>query len=87
MDFDATQTPVDVVSALGLEAGTTYSGQNVSNTSTLFVREVATVPDITDRAFRIEAGSSFRIRPDGRLSIWIWTDESAGCPVILGDSV
>ena len=86
MDFDATQTPVDVVAALGLTQGTRYTGQNVSGTATLFAREATAPPAVTDRAFRVESAGQFTIRPSGP-PIWCWTDESAGCPVILGDSV
>ena len=82
MDFDATPVPVDIVAALGLAQDVLYSGQNVSNTSTLYVREAATIPAVTDRAFRVESGGRFTLRPSGS-SVWLWTDED-GCAVILG---
>ena len=82
MDFDATQNPVDIVVAVGLAQDTIYSGQNVSGTATLYVREAATIPAVTDRAFRVESGGRFTLRPRGA-PIWFWTDESAGCSVIL----
>ena len=82
MDFDASVIPVDVVAALGLAQDVLYSGQNVSNTSTLFVREAATAPAVTDRAFRVESGGRFTLRPSGE-PIWAWTDEADGCAAIL----
>ena len=86
MDFDATQTPVDVVAALGLTQGTRYTGQNVDALGTLYIREQVAVPVPTDRAFRIQSGGEFSLRPDGE-PIWFWTDEASGCAVILGDAV
>ena len=85
-DFDASAIPMDIVQALGLIAGTTYTCQNISTTATLFVREVNTMPTIQDRAFRIEAGANFSIKPDGVTPIWTWTDDPAGCAVVLDDA-
>ncbi len=82
MDFDATPVPVDVVAALGLAQDVLYSGQNVGGTATLYVREAATVPAVTDRAFRVESGGQFTLRPRGE-PIWFWTDEADGCAAIL----
>ena len=83
MDFDATQTPVDLVVALGLAQDVLYSGQNVDALATLYVREAATIPAVTDRAFRVESGGRFTLRPGG-VSVWLWTDEPSGCAVIVG---
>ena len=74
MDFDATPVPADVVAALGLTQGTRYSGQNVSGTATLFVREAASAPAVTDRAFRVDG------------PVWLWTDEADGCAVIIAEA-
>ena len=83
MDFDASVIPVDIVAALGLAQDELFAGQNVSNTATLFVREAATAPAVTDRAFRVESGGRFTLRPSGE-PIWAWTDEPDGCAVIVG---
>ena len=83
MDFDATPVPVDVVLALGLIQDTRYSGQNVSGTATLYVREAASAPAVTDRGFRVESGGQFTLRPSGE-PVWLWTDEADGCTVIVG---
>ena len=85
MAFDASVLPVDIVAALGLAQDTRYSGQNVSQTSTLFVREAAAAPAVTDRAFRIQSDGQFTLRPRGA-PIWLWTDEADGCPVIVGEA-
>ena len=85
MDFDAAPVPVDVVAALGLAQDVLYSGQNVSGTATLYVRESATVPAVTDRAFRVESGGQFSLRPRGA-PIWFGTDEGDGCAAILTES-
>ena len=82
MDFDATRAPTDIVAALSLAQGTRYTGQNVSGTATLFVREATAAPAVTERAFRVESGGQFTIRPSGS-PIWLWTDDSAECAVIL----
>lgn len=85
LDFDATDTPQDVVAALSLTSGTRYTGQNVSTIATLFVREVSAMPTVQDRAFKVESGGNFTITPDGT-SIWFWTDDPDGCPVVLDDA-
>ena len=85
MDFDASVIPVDIVAALGLAQDELFAGQNVSNTATLFVRESATIPAVTDRAFRVESGGQFTLRPRGA-PIWAWTDEPDGCPVIVAEA-
>ena len=84
LDFDATGTPVDVVADLSLTQGTLYEGQNVSTVATLFIREHASQPAITARAFRIESGGGFRIKPTGD-PVWLWTDNHV-CPVILSEA-
>ena len=84
-DFDASMVPQDLVAALGLVAGTLYAAQNVSTTATLFVREDSVVPEPTARAFRIEAGGHFTCSPTGN-PIWLWTDDLAGCPVLLDEA-
>ena len=81
-DFDASQVPVDIVTGLSLAAGTLYQAQNTSTTATLRIREAAVAPAADARAIRIEAGGVFTINPDGD-GIWLWTDDTAGCPVIL----
>ena len=83
-DFDTTSIPTDVVSALGLSTGTRYTGQNISTTGTLFVRETATMPDTSDRGFKVEPGGNFTIKPDA--PVWLWTDDPLGCPVIFDES-
>ena len=85
MDFDATLVPADIVAALSLTQDTRYSGQNLSNTASLFVREVASVPAVSDRAFRVQGGGEFTLRPGGE-PIWVWTDEADGCAVIVGEA-
>ena len=84
MDFDATLVPADVVAALGLTQGTRYSGQNVG-LATLYIREQVAAPDLTDRAFRVQSGGAFTLRPAGE-PVWLWTDDAGGCPVILAEA-
>ena len=85
MDFDATLVPSDIVSVLGLADGKFYTAQNVSGTATLFIREQVAAPAVTDRAFRVESGGQFTIRPSGE-PVWLWTDEADGCAVILAEA-
>ena len=83
VDIDATATPRDLVTVAGLAVGTTYSGQNLSTTATLFIRGAATAPDAGERAFRVEAGGAFTITAEAGAGIFVWTDDAAGCPLIL----
>lgn len=87
MDFDATETPQDVVAALGLTVGQAYTVQNVSTVATLFLREAPVAPAAAARAFRIEAAGVFTIKSETSGGIWLWTDEAAGCPCILTEAV
>ncbi len=82
-DFDATAAPQDIVAALGLAVGTVYSGQNTDSVATLFIREAAAAPPAGARAFRVEAGGQFTIKPEAGLGIYLWTDDPAGCAAIL----
>ena len=82
IDYEASATPTDLVAGAGLVAGTLYAGQNTSTTATLFVRGALVTPAAGDRAFRVEAGSPFQVKDRGE-PIWVWTDEPAGCPMIL----
>ena len=84
IDFDATGNPADVVSVAGLMQDTRYTVQNVSTIATLFLREQAARPSLSTRAFRIESGGIFTLRPDGT-PIWLWTDNGT-CPVILSEA-
>ena len=84
-DFDATGAPQDIVAALSLADGMSYAGQNLSTTATLFIREAAAAPAAGARAFKVEAGSPFNIKPSAA-PIWLWTDDAGGCPVIVGEA-
>ena len=86
MDFDATQTPVDVVAALGSPKAPATPARMWTPWGLLYVREQVAVPVPTDRAFRIQSGGEFSLRPDAE-AIWLWTDEPSGCAVILADAV
>ena len=85
-DFNVTSIPVDIVAALGLIAGKSYTGQNVSTTASLFVRPSIAAPSVSDRHFHITSGEHFTIRPDAT-PIWCWTNDSSGCPVIVDEAV
>ena len=85
-NFDATRTPRDIASLLGLTVGTDYVGQNVSQTATLFLRDAAVRPAPTMRAHRHQAGGFFSFTPGGTSSIWLWTDDPDGCPVIVTEA-
>ena len=89
MDFDAGLIPADIVAALGLEWGPTYRLQNIGTGGTLFVRTATAAPAVTDRAFRVESGSYFELRPQAGASAfalvptWLWTDDRRGVAVIV----
>ena len=85
VDFDATETPRDVVAALSLTSGTAYTCQNVDVKATLFIREAATAPLVTDRAFRIESGGTFTLKIAAD-PIYLWTDDADGCAVIIEEA-
>ena len=82
LDFDATTTPQDIVSVLSLTTERWYTLFNASTTATLFHREAAQAPDPTGRKNRIEAGSGCTIQHTDA-PIWFWTDDPAGCPVLV----
>ena len=85
-DYLVTPNPTDIVQALALAQDTRYSGQNISSTGTLYVRESATAPGPSDRFFKIEAGSFFALRPTGT-GIWFWTDDPSGSiPIVIGEA-
>ena len=89
MDFNATGTPVDIVAALTLQWGPSYRLQNVGSGGTLFIRTATAAPAVTDRAFRIESGGLFVLKPQAGASAfalvptWLWTDDRRGVAVIL----
>ena len=85
MDFTATRVPQDVVSVLGLALGKTFSCQNVSTLSSLFLREASNAPEVTALGFRIESGGDFRIKYSGD-PIYLWTDDADGCAVIVTEA-
>ena len=89
MDFNAVLVPADIVAALGLQWGPTYRLQNVGTGGTLFIRTAAAAPAVTDRAFRIESGGLFVLKPQAGASAfalvptWLWTDDRRGVAVIV----
>ena len=78
-------TPADIVQAKELTVGKTYYGQNLSTTATLFGRPGTNQPALTVPAFRYEAGADFEFTVKVNEKIWMWTDESGGCPIILNE--
>ena len=85
-NFNATSTPQSIASVVVLTDGQQYVGQNVSTTATLFVREAAVQPAPTMRAHRHESGAFFYFTPGGTTSLWAWTDDPAGCAVIVTEA-
>ncbi len=85
IDFDATLVPTDIVAAGSLASQQAYTAQNLSGVASLFVREASSAPSPRERAFKIEPGTVFTIRPTGA-PIYVWTDDAAGCPVILNEA-
>ena len=86
-DFDATETPQNIVSVLGLVIGTRYLAQNLSTINTLKFRESPGAPDASARAFRIESGGVFSLEPQTGVGFWIWSDDAAGCPVVVSEHI
>ena len=84
-DFDADQAPRNIAHVLSLSNRTRYTCQNVSGLATLFFRESAATPPASDRAFRIEPGGYFTLEPTGS-PLWFWTDDPAGCPVVVTEA-
>ena len=85
-NFDATQTPRGIAAVLALADGVSYTGQNVSQTATLFLRDAAVRPAPNMRAFRHESGGFFYFTPGGAAALWVWTDDADGCPVIVTEA-
>ena len=57
-------------SRMSCTSETEYVGQNVDPKATLYVRESATQPAVTERAHRYEAGGFFYFTPGGGSSLW-----------------
>ena len=85
IDHDVTVVPTDIVAAASLTVGTTYYGMNLSTTATLYGRPESNEPAVTARAYRYEAGGEFELEIKQGEKIWLWTDDSAGCPIILNE--
>ena len=85
MDFTATLAPRAINVSLSLSLHVRYQCQNVSGLATLFFREATATPPATDRAFRIEPGGYFVLAPEGD-PLWFWTDDPAGCPVVVTEA-
>ena len=85
VDYTVTTTPVDVVTALNLESGKAYYGQNLSTTATLFGRSQGPQPSLPVRAFRYEAAGDFEFTVGAGEKTWFWTDDPGGCPIILNE--
>ena len=85
-NFNATGMPQSIRTVLGLVNGTDYVGQNVSASATLFLRDAAVRPQPNARAFRHETSGFFYFSPDGITDLWAWTDDLAGCAVIVSEA-
>ncbi len=85
-DFDATGEPQDIVARLSLAAGTAYTAQNVSAFATLRVREASAAPEADARAHKVEAGGYFTITPSAGQGVYLWTNESTGCAVVVTEA-
>ena len=85
-NFDASRTPRSIAAERSLTNETEYVGQNVDPKATLYVRESATQPAVTERAHRHEAGGFFYFTPGGGSSLWAWTDDTDGCRVIVTEA-
>lgn len=85
-DFDASAAPLDLVTALGLTRGETYTVQNLSTVATMFFRSAAAAPAPGARGFRIEASGAVVVRvPTGTDGVFVWTD-GAAAPGIIDDA-
>ena len=85
IDFDATGVPTELVTGASLVQGIQYSCMNVSTRATLFLREATTPPAADARAFRVETAGVFTVKPSG-VGVYVWTDDPAGCPIILNEA-
>ena len=85
IDHDVTTVPTDVVATLSLTVGKTYYGMNLSTVATVFGRTKADQPAVTERAYRYESGAEFEFSVETDEKIWLWTDDSGGCPIILNE--
>ena len=85
-NFNATAMPQNIRTTFGLVNGASYTGQNVLATATLFLRDAAVRPQPNARAFRHETGGFFYFTPDRTTDLWAWTDDPAGCAVIVTEA-
>ena len=64
-DHEVTGTPTDIVSALGLRLGTSYTAQVVTRDVLIHLREAATAPAADAPAHVIVPREPFTIGPSG----------------------
>ena len=78
-DFDATETPQDLVAALSLTASTTLRGaeRDPPSRRCSVPRGRRQCQVQGTRAFRVEAGGPFTLKPAGDRRYGCWTDEAA----------
>ena len=81
LDHEVTEVPTDIVSALGLRVGTSYSGQIVTRDCVVHLREGSVAPAIDAPAHIIVPREPFTVRPAGGEGIYLWT--VAGGPGVL----
>ena len=85
-DHEITETPADIVSALGLVAGVSYSGQIVTRDCVVHLREGSVAPAIDAPAHIIVPRESFTIKPTSGEGIYLWTVVGGPATVVLTDA-
>ncbi len=79
--YTLTNTPTDLVTALGLGVGKTYSGQYNGNSIARFLESV-TAPDIEDECLQTRPGDSVTIQPIMGEQIYAWLNTGHGYLII-----
>ena len=84
LDFRATSQPQNIVAELNLRIGSNLVYQNIDRTASLHVRESDVAPPSGAAGFRLDPGQSYMAQISNS-PIWVWTNDAAGCQLVLNE--
>ena len=86
-DHEVTAAPADIVSALGLSVGQSYSLQVFSRDVVAHRREAASAPDVDDPAHVLVPRGDQTIKQAAGMGIYLWTVAGASAVVVVTEAV
>ena len=82
-DYLVTETPADLVSALSLRTGQSYSIQNIDPRERVYLRIATAAPARTDRANVIAPFTFGYPSADAGEGIYVWTDAGETAAIVV----